>query len=337
MNISIFAAVGSQNLWDELILKNEIALLREEFWKNTKFRVCTYDIKNPFYIDDSVSYIEYFPIDFRRFKNISRNLRNFKNFISTLWWSDRVIIGWGWIIFDSEIQSVSDPLKQWKFRTNWARFLWKKIYFYRVWIDIKREENFLILRKIFKKSWKITVRDQKSKEQLLHIWINSEIIDDPVMQDNILQEDHWKIISSHNSRKFRPSDFAWYDFAWKRVGLALRSGYIWNSQNPKMQQLMIEELCQCIEKAGGKILFLPHSFHKTDLIANDYLFMKQFLNLEREIYADIWEVYTVYNHKMLDCIITMRLHSIILSYIYGIDQIVLSYSQKTDELLKKLK
>jgi polysaccharide pyruvyl transferase WcaK-like protein len=32
----------------------------------------------------------------------------------------------------------------------------------------------------------------------------------------------------------------------------------------------------------------------------------------------------------------MRLHSIILSYVYGIDQIVLSYSQKTDEAIKKL-
>ena len=40
-----------------------------------------------------------------------------------------------------------------------------------------------------------------------------------------------------------------------------------------------------------------------------------------------------YKNKL---VISMRLHSIILSYVYGIDQIVLSYSQKTEELLKKI-
>ena len=35
-------------------------------------------------------------------------------------------------------------------------------------------------------------------------------------------------------------------------------------------------------------------------------------------------------------IISMRLHSIILAYAYGIPQIILSYSQKTDEVIKKI-
>jgi len=64
--------------------------------------------------------------------------------------------------------------------------------------------------------------------------------------------------------------------------------------------------------------------------------MQQFLTYDREIYTDISEVYTAYNHRMLDIVISMRLHSIILSRVYGIDQIVLSYSRKTDEAIKKL-
>ena len=50
MKISIFASIWAQNLWDELILKNEIKLLKKEYWEDTKFRVFTYDKKNPFYL-----------------------------------------------------------------------------------------------------------------------------------------------------------------------------------------------------------------------------------------------------------------------------------------------
>ena len=64
--------------------------------------------------------------------------------------------------------------------------------------------------------------------------------------------------------------------------------------------------------------------------------MSQFLTRDRDIYVNPQEVYTAYNHQMLDLVISQRLHSIILSYVYGIDQIVLSYSQKTDEVIKKL-
>ncbi len=39
------------------------------------------------------------------------------------------------------------------------------------------------LKKIFRKAWKITVRDQKSWEQLKKIGIESEIVDDPVMHE----------------------------------------------------------------------------------------------------------------------------------------------------------
>lgn len=48
------------------------------------------------------------------------------------------------------------------------------------------------------------------------------------------------------------------------------------------------------------------------------------------------EVYEVYTGKQIDICIAMRLHSIILSYVYGIQIIALSYSQKTDQVLKKL-
>ncbi len=96
------------------------------------------------------------------------------------------------------------------------------------------------------------------------------------------------------------------------------------------------ELCSYIESQGGAIVFLPHSFHTTDIQANDYEFMKQFLTPSRKICENMQEVYEMYQKHEVDVILSMRLHSIILSYVYDIPQIVLSYSQKTEELLKKI-
>jgi len=352
MNISIFASIGAQNLWDELILKNEIELLKQEFtsffpsdegkmperqmgwWNDIYFRVASYDPKNPVFQIENTQYFEYFPLWIRNPRNILRNIKNFLKFLRVIFWSDRVVIGWWGIIYDSELQSVKNPLDQWVFRTRIVRFFRKRIYFYALWIDIKNPENIKKLEKIFKNAWKITVRDIKSWEQLKTIWIQSEIVDDPVMREN---NQKWNILWTHSSKKFNLRDFEWYDFSWKKVWLALRKWYIWSSWRDQIERLLIAELCSYIEQAWWRVIFLPHSFHPTDLQANDYEFMSQFLTRDREIYANISEVYTAYNHNMLNLVISMRLHSIILSYVYGIDQIALSYSQKTDEVIKKLK
>lgn len=64
--------------------------------------------------------------------------------------------------------------------------------------------------------------------------------------------------------------------------------------------------------------------------------MQQFLKPGREIVSSLDGVYSHYIEKKIDMMISMRLHSIVLSYVYDIPQIVLSYSQKTDEFLKKV-
>lgn len=344
MNISIFASIGAQNLGDELILKNEIELLKQEFWKDALFQVASYDIDNPLFQIQNTKYFEYFPIGMKQVKNIFRNIQNFFTFLFVIIWSDIVVIWGGWIIYDSEVQSVWNPLWQWLFRVRVARFFRKKIYFYGVGIDIKNSDNFKILEKIFKNSWKVSVRDEKSQYQLGKIGIQSHLIDDPVMSDNLqfhFSSKHERIeraviLGTHNSKTFKPKDFENYDFQWKKIWLALRSGYIGTSWDSRIEKLLVEELCSFIEQKWGKIIFLPHSLHATDIQANDYEFMKQFLNHDREIYVHLAEVYAAYIHNIPDLIISMRLHSIILSYVYGIEQIVLSYSQKTDELIKKL-
>jgi len=184
MNISILASIWAHNLGDELILKNEIALLKKEFWLNALFRVFSYDVENPFFTDSHVNYREYFPIAFRQPKNIFRNIKNYFGFINTLIWSDIVVIWWWGIFYDNELQSTRNPLDSWLFRTRLARILRKKIYFYAVSIDIKNPDNLEKIKEIFAWAYKITVRNDNSHNLLSKLGIESEIIDDPVMYDN---------------------------------------------------------------------------------------------------------------------------------------------------------
>ena len=49
------------------------------------------------------------------------------------------------------------------------------------------------------------------------------------------------------------------------------------------------------------------------------------------------EVYDVYKNKEIDICFSMRLHSIILSHVYEIPFVWISYTKKTDEVLDLLK
>ncbi len=91
-------------------------------------------------------------------------------------------------------------------------------------------------------------------------------------------------------------------------------------------------------KSGAKqVILLPMSFHPLDFQANDYYFLQECISENVVMWwENIEEVYRNYTTRNIDICITMRLHSIILSQVYGIPYIALSYSKKTDEILKKL-
>lgn len=337
MNISIFASIGCQNLWDELILKNEIFLLRKRYGESTKFRVFTYDRENPFFQDKNISYIEYFPIASKNPKNILRNIRNYTNFVTSIFWSNLVVIGWWGIFYENEIQSTRNPLDAWVFRTKHMRFLRKKILFFAVGIDVESQLGLEKLKKIFSyKKAEVTVRDTESFFTLQKLGIESEIVDDPVFSENLDSLDKGKILWALDCKNFSIKDIEKLYFKDKTVGIALRKWYIGKFKNEKMEVLMIEEILSTIEKRGGNIVFLPHSFHSSDTGANDYVFLEQFLKPERTIKNSLREVYESYKYSEIDICLAMRLHSIILSYVYGIDTIMLSYSKKTEQTLKKL-
>lgn len=332
MIISIFASIWAQNLGDELILKNEIQLLEKKYWKNTKFIVFSYNYKNPFYKKSNIIYREYFPVWIKKISNVFRNIRNLYLFIISILKSDLIVIGWWWIIYDNEKQSTNNPLNQWLFRTWIFIILKKKVLFFAVWLNIKNKLNLIKVKKIF--SWAdITVRDKYSFDLLSSIWISSNIVKDPVFNEVNKKNLKNMLIKKVKSIDFTFDDLIDLDLDWKKIAFALRKWYLWENEEEK-----INTIIDYILSKWWEIILLPHSFHKTDVIANDYIFMEQFLRINEKIriIPSMNDVYSKYLYKEFDICIAMRLHSIILSQVYQIPFIWVSYSKKTDEILKSI-
>lgn len=339
MNISIFASIWCQNLWDELILKNEILLLEKKYAKEGEkvfFRVFTYDMDHHFFIKKNVEYREYFPIGLK--KNKSKNIANYIQFLKTIFWSDLIVIWGGGLFYDSEKQSSTKNLELWKMRTNHFRFFHKSFIFYGVSIDTKRETSPKKIKKIFSGAQNIFVRDEYSRKYLYELKLHSHIIDDPVMSDNPLYNPRRKsCIKILDSKAFDLRDIADIDVKGKRIGIAFRAGYLSSIWSKEVEVAKMWELIHFLIGHGAKkIVLLPHSFHKTDIQANDYLFLRQFISSKVDIADSMKDVYESYTQKTIELCFSMRLHSIILSEVYAIPYIAFSYSQKTFETLKKL-
>ncbi len=357
MLISIFASIWSQNLGDELILKNEIKILREKYKsKNSRFIVFSYDLENIFYESDDVEYKEYFPIWLKDIKNIFKNIKNFFVFLSVVIKSDLIIIGgWG-LFFDTEVWNKKNPLDLWLFRMRFFNFFLKEVYFFRIWLSIKNSESFLKIRKIF--SWKrktIEVRDNYSLKVLNDLWIENVLKKyDPVFfdtssQPSPLEEKEQEHIGDILNKKvsikkifkdFTKKDLKWIDFENKKIGIAFRNWYLTKNPNPELEILLIKEIIEYIQDSGAKKVFLlSHSFHKSDILSNDYEWMKHIQKNTKGVWIShsIADTYSYYKEKKIDLVLAQRLHSIILSQVYEIPFIWISYSKKTNEILSELK
>ena len=353
MLISIFASVWAKNLWDELILKNEIELLRLEYLdKKPKFIVFSYDHKNPFYEKDYIEYKPYFPDDIKNKKKILTNLNNFLIFLISTIKSDLIVIWWGGLFFDNEVWSKKNPLNLWIFRKLVFSFLLKKIYFFRVGISLSKpvskdkkdtenisyNKNLKKIKKIFKKSFYVSVRDNNSFELLKEIWIDSEIKNDPVFFDKWIEVASKSFVGQVKAKNFDVTKVKDFDFSWQKVWIAFRSWYLVEKSNmsDRMEEWKLREIINYITTNGWKIVLLPHSFTKTDNLSNDHIFLSKFVWDKVKIKNSMQEVYKTYKNKQIDICFSMRLHSVILSHVYEIPFVWVSYSKKTDEVLESL-
>lgn len=345
MIISIFASIWWQNLWDELILKNEINLLEKKY-KNEKikFYVFTYDLEDIFWKKENVEYVEYFPIWIKNPKNLLRNIKNYLNYKKIVQKSDLIVVGWGGIIYDEEHQKTFNPLNQWLFRTNYFKKLNKKVLFFSLWINIKNQENVEKTKQIFTWNCEIVVRDKSSFDFLADLWIEAKRSMDPVFCDNIpLEKLNWdsqfevKIEKSFlekeiDSKNFNIKDLEEIDFSNKTVWIWFRTWYLINEEEN------ISKIIELILKNNWKIILVPHSFHKTDEKANDYIFLNKFaIKYNLKICNNMQESYEIYTKWKINICLAMRLHSIILSQVYQITFVWFTYSKKTSEVLRELK
>ncbi len=339
MKIAIFASIWEQNLWDELILKNQIKILEEKYEEKIDFLVFTYDKKNVFYSKENINYYNYFPIWIRKPSNFLKNIIAFLNFLRVVFISDLIIIWWWWIIYDNEVQKNKSPLDSWVFRINIFNLFFKKYEFFRIWINIKQEQNYKKLKRIFKKAKYISVRDEYSKELLSEVWINSTLEKDPVFFDkpNSLDEKYliWKI----DSFEFNIWVFEKFNLQGKKVGLAIRSGYFFEKSkiSSRMEEWRVREIINYLTNSWAEVILMPHSFHPRDEMANDFIFLNKFAWVPGvTIKKNMEEIYAVYKSGEIDFCVAMRLHSIILSHIYEIPFLGVSYSKKTDQILNQL-
>ena len=346
MIITILASIWCQNLWDELILKNEIKLLEKRYeWTPEwlKFIVFSYSPKTPFYKKENIEYKEYFPIWSKNILNIFRNIRNYFVFRSTIKKSDLVVLWWGWIIYDKWVETRWNPLRLRISRVNMIKAFKKKFMFFSVWLSIKNKRNNKKVKKIFSWAQEIVVRDNYSFELLEKLWFKPKRSLDPVFCDKkttteLSRVSHFITVieDSYLIKKICFKDFSLdsldiLNLNWKTVALALRSWYL------KNEIIFINSLIVYIKEKWWKIILLPHSFHNFDNKSNDYLFLNQFADkYNLEITKNMRETYEMYKDEKIDLCLSMRLHSMILSQVYEIPFIGISYGKKTDELLSEI-
>ena len=306
--ITILTATGCKNLWDECILQQEIALLNE-YYQDPKIDVFTYDADSNFLTKEkNYHFIQYFPSQIRKhpFRNILYAWKNLWSLFS----SDLIIIGGGWIFYgDTNRNQFQKLMNQWKWRVWIARFFWKIIFYWSISIEIKNPENFKYLHPLFRgKKIIISVRDKKSQTIIEDLWYTSHFLPDAVLS---MHHDQW-------TRKNNT----------KQVGLAFRWGCLINEKEN------IEAIIQLIRKSWYEPIFFSHSFHeKTD--ENDYLCMKDIADkLWVRQTNTIQESINLYTE--LDYVIAIRLHASILSTSNTIPFIALSYSRKTEEFSKMI-
>lgn len=318
MKISLLTATWHYNLGDELILLQEYNILREKF-QGAEFNIFTYEEKSSLLPkEDNIKYIPYFPKNIR--KKPIENLKYLWENISAIAKSNLIIIWGWWLIYDKEIQKWGSPIWQWKLRILLAKIFFKKIIWLAVGISYP-ENKAKSLKFLFSgKKTLVSVRDKKSHETLEKIGIKSNILDDSVFSYEPKNKSKISLIDSGS----RPE--------WQKLGLiwiSLRRWYLDHEQDN------IKQIILYLSRKWYDIVFLSHSIHQEDILADDYIFTRSFaLKYNLKITKSIEE--TLEYYPKLKFVVGMRFHSLILSVVHNIPFLALSYGNKTEELLKDL-
>lgn len=305
MKILLFTATGAENLGDELITLCEIRQLKS-IYPSSSITIFSHDImrttrflqsQNPTL--ENIAIQEYFPNYLR--KKPFRNIKLLWETLKTIKSTDHVYIGGGGLLYSRDEEGHS-PIRLWWMRAILIKILRKPLTYLSLGMSAKIDELKPFSKWLFQ--WTtITVRDEKSREVLSHLWYKATILYDPVL--------------------------AYIPWRWdesKIIGIALRRGFLDDS--------VITELVRKLTRIWYEILLLPHSLHPGDALSHDGYYLQNFL-LPGVMTTQTIEQ-TLEWYRKCHMIISMRLHSMILAIDHHAPFIGISYGQKTQELLKEL-
>jgi polysaccharide pyruvyl transferase WcaK-like protein len=305
--IIIMTASGDYNLWDELILQEEVRFLQKHYG-NVDITAFTYDKKSVIINDPSVHLIHYFPTSFFR-----KPLANIGYFFQNIWRiakADILVIGWGGIIFDNEPGvSFSKLLTQWVYRVKVARIAWTTLLFWGIGLEVDRIQNKMQLKRLFTYGDFILVRDPRSKWLLDALEIPAIEVEDIVYL-------------------YEPPSVPKIDLPRKRIGISIRGWFL------EQKKTVIPEIYDFLISEWFDPIFLIHT-SSGDIDQNDTLYIKEVMT--GRTYNTTHTIdQTLKIYPTLYAVIGMRFHSGILACVHEIPYIPISYGHKTAELVKDL-
>lgn len=300
-------ATWSYNLWDEIILQEELKFLQGHYGEMVEFIIFTHDKKSALFDDKDVKWVTYFPHGF--FRNPIANIWYFFRNIWIIARADIMIIWWGWLLFDNE-EGVSfrSLMSQWHLRTKVARLTGTTIVYLGISLELKQVKSKMALRKIFK-SWDfLIVRDDKSAGLLEALEIPCSQIPDIAF-----------LYVPEKVEKLPEK---------KRIGISVRGGFLGESESE------IPKIYEYFQNKGYDPVFLIHSSSGNEE-QNDTLFIKRVMmgktyNTTGTIQATLKMYPTLY------AVVGMRFHSALLACAHGIPHVMISYWPKTEELMNLL-
>ncbi len=305
--ILFMTAAWAHNLWDELILREEINYVRDHYGKYVDITAFAYDLDDILTRDPDVRFVSYFPNRIWEFF-----LKNIKFLIQNIWLiarADVLIIWGGGLIFDNEPwESFFILMLQWSFRISLARMCKTTILFWWIGLEITHVANKMHLKKFFIAGDFILVRDKQSKWLLDALEIPSIQVQDIVFLYN-------PPIQSRAISQIKP------------VGISVRWWFIDN-------EIAIPLIYDYILGLGYKPIFLVFSTAGEEH-QNDLLFLSRVMAWRKyNVTKNITQTLDIY--PFLYAIIGMRLHAGILACVHHIPYIPISYWPKTDDLINKL-
>jgi len=316
---AIMASIGEGNLGDEAILDGIIEKIKSEN-AETEIVIFSHNTSDTERRHPGNTVRPVLPAGIRSFLKqlvngeLRKSLRMLKNV-------DKVLIGGGGIFYDSKFSQGRNPIKVWATRCKLLNYLKVPYKLNAVGIsEFQKEESKKLMLNISNQAQEISVRDAKSKNNLIQIGVEKEI--------EVVQDPAFNL--SCDSNKIEDNFY--------RIGVSLRKWLDLKSQN-EFTNSIASFINQLKKEKKLKVVLIPFSFgvendteiltilkEKIDPEIECELLTKDQLNSTDKLLKTI---------SSLDFMLGMRLHSIITSIICQVPFLALAYSEKVQELLKE--